>query len=89
MVEKSCCSSHTHSSPWVAPCRGCFAPLALGPKKTGLTIISGVGWTLWQVILGRGISGLGGAGMISLVSIYITGIVLPHLADLSRLTCFM
>ena len=34
---------------------------------------SGAGKELWQVALGRAISGLGGAGMTSLVSVLITG----------------
>jgi hypothetical protein len=34
---------------------------------------SGIGSTLWQVILGRVVSGIGGAGMTALVSILITG----------------
>jgi hypothetical protein len=34
---------------------------------------SGVGNTMWQVIAGRVISGVGGAGMTVLVSILITG----------------
>lgn len=34
---------------------------------------SGAGATLWQVIAGRAIGGIGGAGMASLVSVIITG----------------
>ena len=34
---------------------------------------SGAAATLWQVILGRAIAGLGGAGMTSLVSVLIAG----------------
>ena len=36
-------------------------------------ISSGAGVAMWQVILGRAISGLGGAGMTSLVSVLIAG----------------
>ena len=35
--------------------------------------LRGVGQTMWQVILGRVISGAGAAGMAGLVSILITG----------------
>ena len=34
---------------------------------------SGAGATLWQVVVGRAIAGLGGAGMTCLVSILIAG----------------
>ena len=36
-------------------------------------IYSGAGVTLWQVIIGRAIAGLGGAGMVSLVAVLIAG----------------
>lgn len=38
-----------------------------------LTRASGIGQTYWQVLAGRAISGIGGAGMTALVSIIITG----------------
>jgi hypothetical protein len=41
---------------------------------------SGIGSTLWQVILGRVVSGIGGAGMTALVSILITGMRLRQVA---------
>ena len=34
---------------------------------------SGIGQTLWMVILGRAISGIGGAGIMTVSSIIITG----------------
>jgi MFS family permease len=38
-----------------------------------LTIASGVGHDMWVVILGRAISGMGGAGTMTISSIIITG----------------
>jgi MFS family permease len=34
---------------------------------------SGIGQELWQVILGRVITGLGGAGMVTMAAVIITG----------------
>ena len=42
-------------------------------------INSGIGQTMWQVIGGRVIAGLGAAGMTVIVSILITGTYLPVL----------
>ena len=55
---------HPEDTPWTV-CR---------VEKLRLTQMpSGAGATLWQVILGRAIAGLGGAGMTSLVSVLIAG----------------
>jgi MFS family permease len=47
---------------------------------------SGLGITLWQVIIGRVIAGIGGAGMNAMISVIITGMLadclLPHCAPL-------
>ena len=36
---------------------------------------SGVGQTMWMVILGRAVSGIGGAGIMTVSSIIITGML--------------
>jgi MFS family permease len=38
-----------------------------------LTDSSGIGQTMWQVIAGRIVAGIGGAGMTVIVSVLITG----------------
>lgn len=50
-----------------------FAIRLILPILSTLMGHSGVGNTMWQVIVGRVISGVGGAGMTALVSILITG----------------
>lgn len=46
------------------------------PTKLYLRSLSGAGITTWQVVLGRAVAGIGGAGMTSLVSILIAGRIL-------------
>ncbi|KAJ5095777.1 hypothetical protein NUU61_005133 [Penicillium alfredii] len=47
-------------------------------------LISGTGVLLWQIIVGRIITGLGGAGMVALISVIITDNVLPSQVALAR-----
>lgn len=43
---------------------------------------SGVGRELWQIILGRAITGLGGAGMVTMAAVIITGQFFHHILHL-------
>jgi hypothetical protein len=49
-------------------------------------VSSGLGITLWQVVIGRVIAGIGGAGMNAMISVIITGMLAdclsPHCAPL-------
>lgn len=45
----------------------------IASKLIFVSFFSGIGQTYWQVIAGRAISGVGGAGMNGLVSVIIAG----------------
>lgn len=50
-----------------------------------MPIYSGLGREMWQVILGRAISGIGGAGTMTVAAVIITGMFEMHMFLPSRL----
>lgn len=52
----------------------CVAHL-LAPQVRILTVNSGIGSQMWMVVLGRAISGSGGAGIMTISSVIITDVV--------------
>lgn len=50
---------------------GLIAPSDRPSRTEG--IASGVGTTLWQVVVGRIVSGIGGGGMMAMVLVLIAG----------------
>lgn len=91
MVENPPWLSLTLFSPWAVRFGTSRLARMLSPLDMQLRrgkcwyILSGAGRTLWQVVAGRAIGGIGGAGMTSLVSIIIAGMVMILLERVTQL----
>lgn len=57
----------------------------MGLIANRMPIYSGLGREMWQVILGRAISGIGGAGTMTVAAVIITGMFEMHMFLPSRL----